>query len=233
MMWEEIDGILRRAALQTAENVAEFLPGVVGMVTILAGAVIVAMIARWLVLRALRGLDFDRRAEQLGFGAVADLSLVGGPSMFVARVAMWIILLAGLLVGLSALDAALPDAFARTIFAYLPNVLAALLILVLGAILSRFLARSALIAAVNQRFPFPSLLSGGVRWLVLLVAWAMAFEHLGIGRGILTLAFGILFGGIVLALALAVGLGSKEVVGRSLERQVGEPGERPDKLTHV
>ena len=230
-MWEEIDGIVRRAALRTAENVAEFLPGVVGMLVILIAAVIVALLVRSLLLRALRGLQFDQRAEHLGFGAVADWSTVGGPSLLVARVAMWVVLLAGLLAGLSALDAALPEAFARTIFAYLPNVLAALLILVLGAILSRFLARSALIAAVNQGFPFASLLSGGVRWLVLLVAWAMAFEHLGIGRGILTLAFGILFGGIVLA--LAVGLGSKDLVGRSLERQIPEPGERPDKLTHV
>ena len=232
-MWDEIDGILRRAALRTAENVAEFLPGVVGMMIILVVAIILALIARAVVLRALRGLDFDRRAEQLGFGAVTDWSMVGGPSLLVARVVMWVILLAGLLAGLSALDAALPDAFARTIFAYLPNVIAALLIVVLGAILSRFLARAALIAAVNQRFPFANLVGGGVRWLVLLVAWAMAFEHLGIGRGILTLAFAILFGGIVLALALAVGLGSKEVVGRSLERQVGESGDRPDKLTHV
>jgi hypothetical protein len=232
-MWEEIDGIVRRAALRTAENVAEFLPGVVGMLVILIAAVIIALVVRSLLLRALRGLQFDQRAEHLGFGAVADWSTVGGPSLLVARVAMWVILLAGLLAGLSALDAALPEAFARTIFAYLPNVLAALLILVLGAILSRFLARSALIAAVNQGFPFASLLSGGVRWLVLLVAWAMAFEHLGIGRGILTLAFGILFGGIVLALALAVGLGSKELVGRSLERHMRESGERPDKLTHV
>jgi hypothetical protein len=233
MMWEELDGILRRAGLRTTENVAEFLPGVVGMVLILLAAVVVAMIARSLLLRALRGLHFDQRAEHLGFGAVADWSTVGGPSLLVARLVMWMILLAGVLAGLSALDAALPDAFARTIFAYLPNVLAALLILVLGVILSRFVARSALIAAVNYGFPFASLLSGGVRWLVLLVAWAMAFEHLGIGRGILTLAFGILFGGIVLALALAVGLGSKALVGRSLERHVREPGERPDKLTHV
>jgi Conserved TM helix len=232
-MWKEIDGMLRRAALRTAENVAEFLPGVVGMLVILIAAVVVAMIARSLLLRALRGLHFDQRAEHLGFGTLADWPTVGGPSLLVARVGMWMILLAGLLAGLSALDAALPDAFARTIFAYLPNVIAALLILVLGVVVSRFVARSALIAAVNQGFPFASLLSGGVRWLVLLVAWAMAFEHLGIGRGILTLAFGILFGGIVLALALAVGLGSKELVGRSLERHMREPEERPDKLTHV
>jgi hypothetical protein len=50
---------------------------------------------------------------------------------------------------------------------------------------------------------------------------AMALEHLHIGSGIVRLAFGILFGGIVFALSLAVGLGSKELVTRSLERESG------------
>jgi len=48
---------------------------------------------------------------------------------------------------------------------------------------------------------------------------AMAMEHLRLGGDIVKMAFGIAFGGIVLALALAVGLGSKELVSRSLERQ--------------
>jgi hypothetical protein len=68
---------------------------------------------------------------------------------------------------------------------------------------------------------------------VLVLAGAMALEHLRIGRQILLLAFGILFGGIVLALALAVGLGSKEMVSRSLERQIREPSDDEDKLNHV
>jgi hypothetical protein len=46
----------------------------------------------------------------------------------------------------------------------------------------------------------------------------MALDHLGIGGNIVELAFGILFGGIVLALSLAIGLGSKEIVSRSLEQ---------------
>jgi hypothetical protein len=65
-----------------------------------------------------------------------------------------------------------------------------------------------------------------------MVAAAMALDHIGIGRTALLLAFGIAFGGIVLAAALAVGLGAKDMVSRSLERQMGEssPG---DKLDHV
>ena len=54
-----------------------------------------------------------------------------------------------------------------------------------------------------------------------------------IGRNILPMAFGLLFGGIVLALALALVLGSKDVVRSVLERQVRERDERSDKLPHV
>ena len=64
-----------------------------------------------------------------------------------------------------------------------------------------------------------------VKWLVVLFAVAMALNHLKIGGAILQLAFGILFGGIVLAMALAVGLGSKDLVSRSWERQGDK---RPD-----
>ena len=66
---------------------------------------------------------------------------------------------------------------------------------------------------------YARLLSLGTKWLVMVLTIAMALDHLQIGSGIVHLAFGILFGGIVLALALAVGLGSKELVSRSLERE--------------
>ncbi len=65
-----------------------------------------------------------------------------------------------------------------------------------------------------------------MKWLVVVLSVAMALEHLRIGAGIVELAFGILFGGIVFALALAVGLGSKEMVSRSLERD-GTPTAAP------
>jgi hypothetical protein len=231
-MWEQVEEMLRQTAQRSIGNMAEFLPGLLALIVIFLLAVVIALLARWLVVRALRGMDFDRRAELLGMGAVADWSAVGPPSRVVARGVMWLILLAGLLVGLSALDAALPEQFARTIFAYLPDVLAALLILVLGAVLARFLARSVLIGAVNLHLSAARLMSVGIKWLVLVLAWTMALEHLGIGRSTLMLAFGILFGGIVLALALAVGLGAKDLVRTTLERRARAPQE-DDKLTHI
>jgi hypothetical protein len=60
----------------------------------------------------------------------------------------------------------------------------------------------------------------------------MALDHIGIGRTVLLLAFGILFGGVVLALALAVGLGARDAVGRALDRQLRTPAD-DDRLNHV
>jgi hypothetical protein len=80
-----------------------------------------------------------------------------------------------------------------------------------------------LIGAVNMNLHYARLLSLGVKWLVLVLTTAMVLDHLQIGAAIVDLAFGILFGGIVLALALAVGLGSRDLVSRSLEREAARP----------
>ena len=68
--------------------------------------------------------------------------------------------------------------------------------------------------------------------MVIIIAAAMALDHVGIGRTVLLLAFAILFGGIVFAVALAVGLGARDAVSRALEQQLREPG-REDRVDHV
>jgi hypothetical protein len=164
---------------------------------------------------------------------LAQWSPSKGPSLLVASMVFWAVILVGLLMGLTALDAAVPSRFAISVFEYLPHLLAALVILIIGGLCARFLARAVLIGAVNMQVQSARLLSLAVKWLVLIVAVAMALEHVGIGRTILLLAFGIVFGGIVLALALAVGLGARDAVSRTLERQLTEPSQSRDKLDHV
>jgi Conserved TM helix len=237
-MWEEVDRIIRQATTHIVNQVANFLPGVVVSLALLVGAVIVAALARRLVARAVRGLDSNRRAEQLGLSMLADWSASRSPSQVIGRIVQWTILILGLLFALTALDATMPSQFALSVFQYLPHLLAALLIFVVGSLTARFLARSLLISAVNMQIHSARLLSLAVKWLVQIVAVAMALDHLGIGRSILLLAFGLLFGGIVLAMALAIGLGAKETVERALERQFREPGNlggrrSNDKLDHV
>jgi hypothetical protein len=87
---------------------------------------------------------------------------------------------------------------------------------------------------VNQNIQYARFVSLGVKWLVLVLAAAMALQHLQIGGRIVDIAFGILFGGIVLTLALAIGLGSKDLVSRSLERQATKAPEEPSQpVSHL
>ena len=101
---------------------------------------------------------------------------------------------------------------------YISRIVAAVVLLIVGTIVARFLSRSVLINGVNMNVQYARLFSLGAKWLVLVFTAAMVLDHLGIARSIVDLGFGILFGGIVLALALAVGLGSRDLVSRSLER---------------
>jgi hypothetical protein len=73
-----------------------------------------------------------------------------------------------------------------------------------------------------------------VKWLLLIVTYAMALDHLGVGGDIVKIAFALLFGGVVLALALAVGLGSREVVSKAWEKQGKDPPpQEQDTTRHI
>ena len=220
-MLEQVNAILNQSAARVTRSIAEFLPGLLAMAIVLLLAALIAWIGRAMVRRSLQRIEFDRRVEQWGLSGLGEWSPGRRPSLLMAGITYWLIVLIGLMIGLSALDATLTSAFVFRLLTYLPNVFAAVLILTAGVILARYAGRGVLISAVNLHIQWARLLSLGVKWLVVVLAAAMALDHLGIGGQIVRLAFGILFGGIVLALALAVGLGSKDMVSRSLERQTG------------
>jgi hypothetical protein len=232
-MWQQIQRIVDRATTRILDSIANFLPGLIVLAVIVAVALLIALMTRYVLIRVLRGLDFDRYANQFGVTMGVEWPVGRSPSLFIARAAYWTILFLGLLVGLTALDATMPSQFAMSIFQFLPHLLAALFILIIGGLLARFLARSVLIGAVNMRIHYARALSLAVKWLLLIIAAAMALDHIGIGRTILLLAFGIVFGGIVLATALAIGLGARDVVARALERQVESSDTSKDRLDHV
>jgi hypothetical protein len=224
-MWSQVDEALRQSVQRVLTNLAGFLPGVVAMLLAILLAVVLGTVVRWVVSRTLRLLRFDQQLERWGVSALAEWSPGGSPALLVGRLVFWLIVLVGILVGLAALDATLMPAMLERLIAYLPNVFVAVVLVLMGTVLARFLSRGVVISAVNLQLQSARLMGLGVKWLVLLLTLAMALDHLGIGGAILKLAFGILFGGIVLALALAVGLGSKDVVSRSWERQAEK---RPD-----
>lgn len=232
-MWEQPERILGQATSQMRGYAANFLPGVLVTLTLILVSFIVALVARLLLVRALRGLEFDRRTQQMGVAAFGAWPASATPSLTLGRAVFWIILALGFLISLTALNATIPSQMALSVFEFVPNVVVASMILVGGAIASRLLARSVLIGAVNMQVQSARLVSLAGKWVVLLVSIAMALDQLGIGRRIVPLAFGILFGGLVFAASLAVGLGAKDAVRQMLEGRFREAARGDDKLDHV
>jgi hypothetical protein len=83
--------------------------------------------------------------------------------------------------------------------------------------LASFVSGIVQIAAGNAKLPKPELLAGISRWAIIIFALTIALAQLGIGTLLVTTTFNIILGGIVLALALAFGLGGKDAAARYLE----------------
>jgi Conserved TM helix len=231
-MRDQVNEVLRQTTERVTAAFANFLPGLLAFLIIFMLTVIVAFVLRAIIRRALFRIDFDGRLGQWGFSAVNDWSPARSPTLLLAQTSFLTVLLIGILIGVSALDSRLTSQLIVELFNYLPHVAAAILILVVGSVLSRFLARGVLISAVNMHIHSARLLSLGVKWLVIVLTVAMALDHLKIGGTVVQISFGILFGGIVLALALAVGLGSKDMVRQSWARQTDRTEREAEEQFH-
>jgi hypothetical protein len=233
-MWKNVEETLSGAARRVLAGLAEFLPSLMALLLALLLSMLLAWMIRVILRRALRSIKFDTRLEQWGFAGLAEFSPGKSPTQLVCRVFSWIVILLGLLVGLAAVQAKVTSRILLRLVEYFPTLLVALAVLFFGTLLARFLARGVLVTAVNLQIQSARLLSQAVKWLLLIVTYAMALEHLGIGGDIVKIAFALLFGGVILALALASGLGSQDVVRRAWEKRNREqPPKKDDTLRHL
>ena len=206
-------------AHQVALAVAAFVPRVLAMLLVLAFTLAIAFVVRWAFRRLLSGVDFNRRVHRWGLTSTGEWTPTRSPTQVAAHAAFWFVALVGFLAGLKALDTPVTDTLSAGALAFIPDMLAALLIFAVGIMVARFLARAVLVNAVNMKIQSARLLSTGVKWLVVIFSIALALQQLRIGGAVLTVSFAVVFGGIVLALALGVGLGSRKVVSRELEQR--------------
>ncbi len=231
-MWQQVSQALNQSVARVATRMATLLPGFIALLVALVAASIVAWVLGFILRRSLRSFDFDSKVADWDLPGVSAAS-GHSPTDLLVRIVGWCVIIMGFLVGINAFEATLTSQLVTQLFAYLPNVVAAGLVLLVGGIAARFFSRSVLIGAVNLNVQYAHLLSLGLKWLILVLAGAMALNHLEIGGKIVDEAFAILFGGIVLTLALAVGLGARDLVSRSLERQAARmPEDTTETLRH-
>ncbi len=217
-MFSQVKDALVDSFGRVLTKLAVFLPGLVALVLAVTILALLGAGLAWAIRKLLTRVRFDERVGRENSGGVSDWSPSHSPTLLISRVAFWACVVLGLAIGISAYDAAGTGDISPFLLPYLAHSVGALLILIAGTILARYLSRSVLISAVNAKLNYARALSLGAKWLVFIFTGAMVLDHLNIGGLIVELGFGILFGGMVLALALAFGLGSRDLVARSIER---------------
>jgi hypothetical protein len=218
-------------------KVATFLPNLLAMITILIIGFLIAWIVKVLLLRFFKAIHFDRASERWGLTQILSKGGVPySPAGLLSLFFYWVIILITLILGINALEVAATQNFIVRFFNYLPNLFAALLILVVGYLIAIFLGQATLIAAVNAQMETARLLGRAVRWFIIILSLTMALYHLGIAERVIIVAFTIFLGGVVLALAISFGWAGRELAKDFLQklskRRDSEGGEK-DHISHI
>ncbi|MDQ1291357.1 MAG: hypothetical protein QG615_1164 [Nitrospirota bacterium] len=207
------------------QQMLAILPNLLATTVLFLAGLTLAWVAGQTFERFLRAIGIDRACDRLGLSA----SLLRGgiksdPSHLIGRTVYWLILLFTSMASLEALHLAPVQQLTHATLAYIPHLIIAATIGIAGYLISNFVAQAVLIAAVNAGLPPARLIATGARWTVQLLSVAMALEQLGIAEHIVAVGFGITWGGVVLAAALAFGLGGKDLARSFLERRLAAPG---------
>ena len=223
------------ALLEVGDRLATILPSLLVMLLLVAAGLVIGWIVRIVVSRGASAVGFDHHLERWGLASSLRRSgILRSPSELLGALAFWAIFVVFASFGIDSLR--LPGGAGATVFllAFLPPLFAAVLILLVGVLVANFLSQGLLIAAVNAGVPEARLLARAVQWGIVLFAGATALTQLGIGKEMVLVAFGITFGGLVLALALAFGLGGRTIAQEILRRRLRrESPPREEHLTHL
>jgi len=219
-----------------AEQLGRVAPTVVTVLVILLVGWVVTWIARRVVYRLLVAMRFDRLVAHTGMGSTIERTRIfRSPADFGARLMVGVLWLLIVLLALSAADTKLTQEMVARFVNYVPDLVTAALVLLLGSAVSKFLARSTLLAAVNAQWAGARILAGGVRVLVMSLAVVVALEQLRIGRTALLVTFAILFAGIVMAGAIAFGFGARDLAREWLRTKAKSqvPEEEEEVFRHL
>lgn len=230
-MWQDA---MLEAFHETSRRLGLFVPKLLALLTFLALGLVAGWLVKTLLMRLLSALRFDSFCERMGLmPTLARAGVLRPASSIIGRLSFWTVFLVFALMGIDALSLPATANLMSLLVGFLPNVLASAFLLLFGVLLANFLAEATLIAAVNAQFHEARFIAHLVRWGLYLFTGAMVLTQLGLAKEIVVAAFCILFGGIVLALAIALGLGGRHIARDKLERRLRRRAAEEDELTHI
>ena len=200
-------------------QLASFVPQLLVALVLLFVGWVLAKLARTGVRRLLVALKFDKITEKSGLEAFMqhaelELSVAG----VIGNLVYWLIILVMIVTVANSLGLQMVADLFNKVVLYIPNVIVAILVLVFGTILARFINRLVFAWLNNMEFDGALTVSTFSEYAMMVFVFFIAMEQLQIANELLTAAFIIAFGAVGLAFAIAFGMGAKDWAGRVIEK---------------
>lgn len=196
------------------ENFSEVFLNILVMVIVMIGGFIISWVIKKLFEKLLVLFRFDKWAENIG---ITNFLKKGGiqasSSSILSKIVYWVFVVSFFSFGLNFIGITQFTEYVSKISNALPYIIVSLIIIVLGIIFSNFISRVIYVTCENANVRYGELIARGVKIFLIIITFGIVFEYIGIGNTIITISFLIIFGGIIMALSLALGIGLSHVVG--------------------
>lgn len=218
---------LWRRLLLGAEQIGSVLPALIGATLILVtGYFLARQIQRWAD-DTLKRMGFNRVAHAGGLDeAVVRTGTRLDPVRALAKLIFWLVMLVVILLASTALGLDSINRMFGLMLGYIPTLIAAIVVVILGMIVGEFV-RALILASAGSVAGVPTL-AKVAKSVVIIIALFMALTQLGVAEEIVTSAFTLILGAVALAVGLAFGLGNRELAGE-ITRRWYESGQRRDR----
>jgi hypothetical protein len=217
-----------------------FIPALIGALIILLVGWIVATVVKNILVRVLRAIHFDQAMERAGVAGMLQRGGVRADAAGVlASLVYWFIFLIFMVAAANALGVAAITGILNAIVLWLPQLFVALIVLIIGALVARFVGDLIRTAMDGAGVSGGAVMAGIARYAILAFVAIIALNQIGVGAVIVQTLFASVMLGLALALALAFGLGGREtaknivdswyssMVSRQPNRTLGTPDSRP------
>jgi len=222
-MREMIVSELSQAVQELARGFAHYLPRLIVMLILAFAGWVVAYVVKAILRSILRLIKFDRLSENAGASQLLNKAALPPATEVLSRFVFWVVWFGFILIGVSVLGILGLQEQIGKFFFFLPRLFIALFILFFGLLAASFFSRAALLAAVNANVPSPRVLSLLVRSIIIVFVLSIVFEEVGIAEQTMLVAFGIGFGALMLGLAIAFGIGGRDLARHFLEKRFVHP----------
>jgi Conserved TM helix len=210
---------LPQAANNFMQKTADMLPSVAAAIGIILIGWLIAKLVRFVVERGLRAINFNVLTERAGTDHFLQQGgLQGDTTTLFGLFAYWLVILVSLLSASEQMGLVHITDLLKRILLYSPEVLISMLIAVFGSYFARFVGSAVSTYCVEAQIPDADLLGKIAQYLIMAFVIMIALSQLEVGGDIVQRTFLVILAGVVLALALAFGIGGKDWAAALLER---------------